>query len=217
MEEHKEFKRGDIAGTFVRFGSYLALVLRFTYYALAEFQKHSLHNSMVKKLYSQDREEDADDPDESKKDKEIGSMQIFNKSKPDILNDAITKRSIFTYQYARSWYLKNFDRQWLCCLRSKAKRQDHMWKEAKQKLFSEIDLLEITKKLRVCMFASDILLKPRQQKLVSFFNEYKLKEPKEDKAENVKKEQKAKNRKTQKLGQKAEDPANIEDLLEEGD
>ena len=71
-----------------------------------------------------------------------------------------------------------------------------MWKDAKQKLFTEIDLLEITKKLRVCMFASDVLLKPRQQKLVSFFSEYKLKEPKQDSTEKAKKDQKAKNRKT---------------------
>ena len=56
---------------------------------------------MVKKLYSQDREGDTNDSDEGKKDLELGDIPIFNKSKPDILNDAITKRSIFSYQYLR--------------------------------------------------------------------------------------------------------------------
>ncbi len=55
------------------------------------------------------------------------------------------------------------------------------------------------------MFASDVLLKPRQQKLVSFFHEYKLSEPKE---QETKKDSK------KKLGVKPETPANIEDLFE---
>lgn len=44
-----------------------------------------------------------------------------------------------------------------------------MWKDAKQKLYDEIDLLEIVKKLRVNQFASDVVLKPRQRDLVNFF------------------------------------------------
>ena len=49
-----------------------------------------------------------------------------------------------------------------------------MQESAKKKLYSEIDILEIIKKLRVAYFASELALKPRQRWLVSFFHEYKL-------------------------------------------
>ena len=42
----------------MKFGSYLALVLRFTYYFLAPFQSFNLNNSMIKKLYSADPSDD---------------------------------------------------------------------------------------------------------------------------------------------------------------
>ena len=51
-EEYKEYIRGDLASSFVQFGSYLGLVLTCTYAALATFQSFSIENSMIKKLYS---------------------------------------------------------------------------------------------------------------------------------------------------------------------
>lgn len=53
--------RECLSGTFQRFGSYLALMLRFIGYVLGSFQKHSIDNSMIKKLYSQGNEDDDDD------------------------------------------------------------------------------------------------------------------------------------------------------------
>ena len=62
-----------------------------------------------------------------------------------------------------------------------------MQESAKKKLFSEIDILEIIKKLRVAYFASELALKPRQRWLVSFFHEYKLDSAsEEDEAKNLK-------------------------------
>ena len=55
-----------------------------------------------------------------------------------------------------------------------------MQESAKKKLFSEIDILEIIKKLRVAYFASELALKPRQRWLVSFFHEYKLESASEE-------------------------------------
>ena len=49
-----------------------------------------------------------------------------------------------------------------------------MFKDARNKLFEEIDILEIIKKLRVNKFTSEVFLKPRQRDLVNFFDEYKL-------------------------------------------
>ena len=50
----------------------------------------------------------------------------------------------------------------------------------------EIDILEIVKKLRVSYFASEIALKPRQRKLIGFFDDYKLKTPDEKLEEMLK-------------------------------
>ena len=76
--------------------------------------------------------------------------------------------------------MTTFDKKLCFCLRPKNKRKDFLFKDAKKKLLTEIDLLEIVKKMRVSMFASDIILKPRQQKLVSFFHEYKITPPKDE-------------------------------------
>ena len=65
----------------------------------------------------------------------------------------------------------------MCC-RVREKREDFLYRAAKEKLYCEIDLLEIVKQMRVSMFASDIVLKPQQRLLVSFFDEYKLRDRK---------------------------------------
>ena len=56
------------------------------------------------------------------------------------------------------------------CLRVRPKREDWMQKDAKEKLNLEIDILDIVKRLRVHQFASEIVLKPRQRELVTFFD-----------------------------------------------
>ena len=68
-----------------------------------------------------------------------------------------------------------------CCIGRciKNKKKDFLWNDAKQKLYEEIDLLEIVKKLRVNQFASDVVLKPRQRDLVNLFLTYKLNGEKE--------------------------------------
>ena len=51
------------------------------------------------------------------------------------------------------------------------------------KLNEEIDILEIVKKLRVTSFASEVALKPRQRRLIGFFDDFKLKTPEEKNTE----------------------------------
>ena len=77
-------------------------------------------------------------------------------------------------------------------------------------------MLEIVKKLRVHRFAVDMTLKQRQQKLVSFFDEYRLSGPKSKDQQEVEKKNKAKNRrannrKTERLGVPTAAPLNLED------
>ena len=76
----------------------------------------------------------------------------------------------------------------MCC-RVREKREDFLYREAKEKLYCEIDLLEIVKQMRVSMFASDIVLKPQQRLLVSFFDEYKLRDRKVSQEAPVEKKQ----------------------------
>jgi len=123
---------------------------------------------MIKKLYSADRLTD-DEDDGKKKDGE------FTKTNNEKLGDALTERKVFSYNYSRLWCLTNFGNPCFCCCRARSKRRDFLYRDAKAKLGEETDLLEIVKKIRIFKFASDIVLKPRQRDLISFFDEYKLK------------------------------------------
>ena len=141
-------------GSFQKFGSYLALVLRFTYYFLAPFQSFNLHNSMIKKLYSADPEEDEK---ESHKERD-------KQTKAEKLETVINDRQSFSYSYLRFWLNKNFGYSQCLCCRYRAKRNDKLFAIGQNKLSSEIDILEIVKKLRVMMFSADMTLKRRQQR-----------------------------------------------------
>jgi len=44
--------REAVSNTFQRFGSYLALILRFVGYILGAYQRFTMDNSMTKKLYN---------------------------------------------------------------------------------------------------------------------------------------------------------------------
>ena len=89
------YKRGDLAGSFQAFGSYLALILRFTYYFLAPFQSFNLNNSMIKKLYSADPEDEVDRRNTRRIPHEL--------TKADKLEMAINDRKSFSYSYLRFW------------------------------------------------------------------------------------------------------------------
>ena len=86
------------------------------------------------------------------------------------MNKAIVDRQLFSYKYCRGFRLRHFSRKCCFCCRTKMKREDWMQKDAKEKLNLEIDILDIVKRLRVHQFASEIVLKPRQRELVSFFD-----------------------------------------------
>lgn len=68
--------RNTVEASFRLFGSYLALILRFVGMILSRFQRFSIDNSMVKKLYTADNPDDKGDGDDKKKrkkgDKELG-------------------------------------------------------------------------------------------------------------------------------------------------
>ena len=102
------------------------------------------------------------------------SEHIGKHKKAERIEKAITQRETFSYKYTRLWCLVNFGGPCCCCCRVRHKRRDFLYRDAKQKLAEETDILEILKRLRIFKFASDCTLKPRQRDFVNFFDEYKL-------------------------------------------
>ena len=74
------------------------------------------------------------------------------------------------YSY-KSYYSLKF----CCCCSRKKTLEDKLFEKARKKLYAEIDLLQIIKQLRIVTFASEILLKPHQMRMVKYFDEYKIK------------------------------------------
>ena len=77
---------------------------------------------------------------------------LDGEDKQDILADEISSRRTFSYSTGRWYFLRRMSSPFCClcpCLKPKNKRDDILFKDAKQKLYEEIDLLEIVKKLRV--------------------------------------------------------------------
>ena len=76
------------------------------------------------------------------------------------LEKAITERQIFVYGYWRGYFYEFFNNWYFCCCKVRPKREEFLQKDALSKLHSEIDILEIVKKLRVHSLASEITLTP---------------------------------------------------------
>lgn len=102
---------------------------------LAGWQKHSMDDSIIKKIYSAERiedEDDSDDDEEHKKDDSTidNTALIANTNKNEDheeedekeLHSAILERERFKYSYLRAWYLQRFTSPICCCCRTKPKR-----------------------------------------------------------------------------------------------
>ena len=94
--------------------------------------------------------------------------------KSEEIRSVIAKRTPFSYRYTREACMRRLSAWYCCCCKPRPRRRDRLFKDARSKLYEEIDILEIIKKLRVNKFTSEIVLKPGQRDLVNFFEEYKL-------------------------------------------
>ena len=141
----------------MQFGGFSGLCIRIVAFIISRSQRFALDNSMVKKLYS------ADEPENESEDKNEPLMNVDNDGidKNDAMMRALSKRSVFSYKYWREAFMRRMTSWYCCCCKSTAKRRDRLFKDARSKLYEEIDILEIIKKLRVNKFASEIVLKPR--------------------------------------------------------
>ena len=66
-------QKQSFGAIFLSFGGYLSFVLKMTSLTINGFQRSSLQNSMIKRLYSKNKEEDDDNSDsESEEEKTDG-------------------------------------------------------------------------------------------------------------------------------------------------
>ena len=164
--------REALANTFQRFGSFLALSLRFIGYVLSAYQRFSIDNSMTKKLYSYGRNDNDEEYPHERRPQEHADKHGYQRA---LLNElGGNNRTEFRYSGWRFFQLKNFGSPWCFCCRFRERHLDKLQQKAKKKLYAEIDILEIIKKLRVARFASDCTLAPHQRDLVCFHQDYKL-------------------------------------------
>ena len=161
--------REAVANTFQRFGSYLALCLRFIGYILGAYQRFSLDNSMTKKLYNyvdNERHEqhglDPDVPSDERSFKQNLNAEVTERRKP------------FRYSMWRFFCKKNFSSPWCCCIRHKDSPEDKLQSKARTRLYRELDIMQIIQKLRIARFVSELELSEEQRYLVNYHGEYML-------------------------------------------
>ena len=86
----------------------------------------------------------------------------------------MSHRKPFSYSAWRLFKLEWFQNPWCLCCRKFPRREDKLFKEGKKKLYEELDILEIIKKLRVNQFSADMMLTQTQRDLVNFHQDYKI-------------------------------------------
>ncbi len=130
--------REALSNTFQRFGSYLAVVLRFVGYILGAYQRFSLDNSMTKKLYNYVEEEEHEhgnhDPVPPKDETDF---------RADLNAEVHDRRKPFRYTMWRFCCKKNFASPWCFCLRRKNNAIDTLQGKARTRLYQELDVLKI--------------------------------------------------------------------------
>ena len=142
-----------------KFGSYRSFTTFIVTFLIANIQKHQMKKSLIKKLYSASPESQIIDRSDAQT--AFDTEQPVNaENRDEQLKKAITERQIFVYGYWQGYFYEFFNNWYFCCCKRRAKREDFLQKDALSKLHSEIDILEIVKKLRVHSFASERTLTP---------------------------------------------------------
>ena len=161
--------REAVSNTFQRFGSYLALCLRFIGYVLGAYQRFSLDNSMTKKLYNYVEEEQHEDGDHDPEPPAHGEQ-----FKHDLRAECRDRRKPFRYSMWRFFCKKNFASPWCLCCRHSDNYEDKLQAKARSRLYSELDILQIIQKLRIARFVAEKELTDEQRYLVNYHSEYML-------------------------------------------
>lgn len=172
--------REAIANTFQRFGSFLALTLRFIGYVFGRWQKFSLDKNILNELYTykmDDEEKRKRDEKAGRRgddDRQGGSDDEQNKKYAEKMNKEKDSRRPFAYSGFDLYSLEFFSSPWCFCCRKSAGRRDKLYGKATGMMGAELDVIEILKKLRVNKFTSDCFLTQEQRDLVILHQDYKV-------------------------------------------
>ena len=161
--------REAVSNTFQRFGSYLALCLRFIGYVLGAYQRFSLDNSMTKKLYNYvEKEEHEEEHDDA-----LNPPDDKNQFQANLKNE-VKQRKHFDYTLWRFCWKKNLSSAWCFCCRQQNDYKDDLQSKARTQLYSELDIMQIIHKLRIAKFVAEQNLSEEQRYLVNYHTEYML-------------------------------------------
>ena len=84
------------------------------------------------------------------------------------------RRKPFRYSMWKFFSKKNFDSPWCICCRHKKSDEDKLQARARTRLYQELDILQIIKKLRIARFVSELTTSEEQRYLVNYHSEYML-------------------------------------------
>ena len=161
--------REAVSNTFQRFGSYLALCLRFIGYILGAYQRFSLDNFMTKKLYNYvNTEEEQVDHSEARPPTDDASFRN------NLLHEVRDRRRPFRYSMWRFFQKKNLSSPWCFCCKHTDSDEDKLQGKARTRLYGELDICQIIQKLRVARFVAELNLTAEQHYLVNYHSEYML-------------------------------------------
>lgn len=166
--------REAVSNTFQRFGSYLALCLRFIGYLLGAYQRFSLDNSMTKKLYNHLGNDENENTDKRMEQHHEVEVPKDERAFRENLTHETQRREPFKYTMWRFFFKKNFASPWCCCCRHRNEREDNLQAKAKTRLYQELDIMKIIQKLRVARFVAELELTEEQRYLVNYHSEYML-------------------------------------------
>ena len=173
------------------------MITRLTNFALRGYQGYSIDKSLIKKVFSVRKPKTPRHESTANKDERISikssmtAHQNPNDEKQVRLKESIKERDIFSYPYHVNcwrkfistirWFFCNFCKCWCqtCQRRThKLKKDEKIFSRGIRKLYTEIDMLELVKQLRISRFLTSLLLSRSQQELVKFLKIYALDRPK---------------------------------------
>ena len=158
--------RTTLYNVLLSIGGLLNFVLKFSIIWIGNRQHFAMATNFMRKIYSVDskssenKEEDAGQARETMinemgigvenlDESGAGQDEELHSYEQGLVKKEIESRDVFEYTYGRFWLLKKFDKKCCLCCRPERKREDFLYKGARNKLNEELDILEIVKKLRV--------------------------------------------------------------------
>lgn len=90
------------------------------------------------------------------------------------MRNEVNQRKQFDYTIWRFCWKKNLSSAWCFCCRQQNDYKDKLQSNARDRLYSELDIMQIIHKLRIAKFVAEQNLSEEQRYLVNYHTEYML-------------------------------------------